>query len=179
MNMGRVCFVCNSPHRSEYDKMRLDGKSIKEIHAFSHNTYNENHLEYFHFQKHFMNHVTVLVDEQVKASKLRDQVVKEYIKKDIEIARQLHKNLEIVADKIDEKSKNMDNPNDEEMFLKFATESRMIIDQFLKWGEKLSLQETDEDVFDKILKCMANFPPDLIQQFIERWKTYGQNIKIS
>lgn len=173
--MGRICWICNSPHRSEYDQMRLNNKSVQEIYLYSHNKYQENHLKYYHFQKHFQNHIEVLVNEQEKSSKLRDQYVKEIIKKSIDIGRRLQRNLEIVTKKVEEKAENMDNPIAEEMFLKFVGESRLIIEQFLKWTSKLELEESSEDTMKKIMKCMESFPPDLIEQFIEKWKTYGQN----
>ena len=175
IRLGRICFICNSPHRAEYDQMKLDGKPIKEIHAYSHNQYQENHLEYYHFQKHFANHVEVLVREQEKAGKLRDQYVKEVIKKSIDIGRRLQRNLELVTDKIEEKAQHMDNPIAEEMFLKFVGESRLIIEQFLKWTSKLDLEESSEDTMKKIMYCLQDFSPDLIEKFIERWKSYGQH----
>jgi hypothetical protein len=57
-NIGRICWVCNSIHCKEYDDMRLNGKPISIIYAYSHNQYHENNLRYFHFQKHFQNHLT-------------------------------------------------------------------------------------------------------------------------
>lgn len=171
--MGRSCFICNSPNLAEYNKMRLEGIPIKEIFAYSQNKYNEKHLRYHHFQKHFSTHVEELVETQVKASRIRDEYVKTVIKKDMEIVKRMSRNLEIVADKIEEKAANMDNPVAEEMFLKFATEGRMIIEQYLKWGSKVQLQDTTQDVFNRVIECMIDFPSELISKFIERWKEIG------
>ena len=171
--MGRACYVCNSANRAEYDKMRLEGKPITEIFYYAVNSKNEKHLRYHHFQKHFENHVELLVDQQTKASKLRDEYVKRVIKTDMEVVQQLHKNLQYVSDRIDEKAEQLENPIAEEMFLKFVAEARMIIDQYLKWGAKMHIGETEEDIEKKIMKCIEGFPPDLIQKFIERWESYG------
>lgn len=38
--------------------MRLEGKPISQIFIYSQNKYNEKCLRYFHFQKHFQNHLT-------------------------------------------------------------------------------------------------------------------------
>jgi hypothetical protein len=57
--MGRICLVCNSSHRQEYDNMRLEGKSVKDVYYFATNMYHEN-LRYYHFQKHFQNHLGVI-----------------------------------------------------------------------------------------------------------------------
>jgi hypothetical protein len=172
--MGRVCFVCISPNRTEYDEMRINGRSIKDITAYARDVKGESNLEYHHFQKHLTNHVQVLVNESVKASRLRDQVVKEVIKKDIEIIKTFSNNLENVTKKVEIISKEMDSLENIErhgkMFLDFAGESRMIIEQFLKWGSKLNVQDTSSDTFNTIIKCMFDFPPELLAKFAERWK---------
>lgn len=177
--MGRVCYVCISPNRAEYDEMRVNGKSIKDITAYAKDVKGEGHLEYHHFQKHLTNHVQVLVNESVKASRLRDKVVKEVISKDMEIIRTFSNNLENVTKKVETISKEMDNLENIEkygkMFLEFAAESRMIIEQFLKWGNKLNLQDTSSDVFDTIIKCMFDFPPELLSKFAERWKKINES----
>jgi hypothetical protein len=177
--MGRVCFVCISPNRTEYDNMRIEGKSIKDIAKFAKDVRGEVHLEYHHFQKHLTNHVQVLVNESVKASRLRDQVVKEVIKKDIEIIKTFSNNLETVTKKVETISKEMDSLENIErhgkMFLDFIGESRMIIEQFLKWGSKLNVQDTSSDTFDTIIKCMHDFPPELLSKFAERWKAINDS----
>lgn len=171
--MGRSCIVCSSPHLSEYNKLRVDGMAITDIERLAHEKYQENHIQYHNFQKHFTNDLEVIINEQAKANKLREQVVKENIKKDIEIARRLTQNLEIVADKIDEyANKKIDDPDELELLLKFMGESRMIIEQFLKWSAKLEIRQDDTDTFTKIMKCIEDFPPDLIAKFAERWKDY-------
>jgi ribonucleotide reductase alpha subunit len=171
--MGRTCYICNSVHREEYDKLRLSGKPVKEIYLISQNTYHENNLRYWHFQKHFMNHLEALVNESVKANRLRDQYIKEVVKKDMDILRMFSKSLDIVTEKLLEKAEHLDNPVEEEMYLRFAAEQRMLIEQYLKWGSKLQIQDTSEDTFRKILRCMEDFPVDLIAKFTERWKEYG------
>ena len=45
--------------------MRLDGKSVKSIVEFAYEMYHENNLKYYHFQKHFQNHLGI-VDKAVR-----------------------------------------------------------------------------------------------------------------
>jgi hypothetical protein len=173
--MGRSCMVCGSPHKTEYDKLRVEGTPIKDIAELAQNKYGEKHLAYHCFQRHFADDLEIVINEQVKASKLREQVVKENIKKDIEIAKMLTKNLGIVADKIEEyANKDIDTIDDLELLLKFMGESRLIIEQFLKWSAKLEIRVDDTDTFTKIMKCIEDFPADLIAKFAERWKDYGK-----
>lgn len=127
-----------------------------------------------------MNHVEVLVNESVKASKLRDQYIKEVVKKDMDILRMFSKSLDIVTENLLAKAEHLDNPLEEEMYLRFAAEQRLLIEQYLKWGSKLQIQDTSEDTFRKILKCMEDFPIDLIAKFSERWNEDGRpNIQSS
>lgn len=55
--MGRICYICTNSHSQEYDNMRLNGKPIIEIYKYSQSKYNESNLRYWHFQKHFENHL--------------------------------------------------------------------------------------------------------------------------
>ena len=56
------------------------------------------------------------------------------------------------------------------MFVKLTTECRMIIEQFLKWSNKLDIQDTSEDLFNTIITCMADFPSEYLEKFAKRWK---------
>jgi hypothetical protein len=173
--MGRSCHVCASPNRTEYDKLRINGMQIKEIWKLAHQKYNETHLSYASFQGHFANDVEMLIDSQVKASKLREQVVKENIKKDIEIARRLTNNLEIISDKIEEYAEKENVTIDDlEVLIKLINQSSSIIELFLKWSAKLDIKVDDMDTFSKIMKCIEDFPPDLVAKFAERWKDFGK-----
>lgn len=179
--MGRSCFVCNSPHRSEYDQLRIDGMPVKDVwQKIALDKYGESHLQYHHFQKHCANHIEVIVSESVKANRLRDQVIKEVIKKDVEIIKTFSHNLELVADRVDTIAKEMDSleaiERHGELFIKFISESRQTIEQFLKWSAKLNVQDTNEDTFNIIIKCMYDFPPELLDKFAIRWKEKNESI---
>jgi hypothetical protein len=176
--MGRRCFVEMSPHLAEYEKMRMDGKPIQDIVKYSNEHYGELHLKYHHFQRHFQDHMQYVVTEGIKVSKLRDEVIKESIKKTIEVAKRIQRSLDIVADNVDTWAKKVeDNPADataNEMLLNYLNESRLIFEQALKWESKLNVADTGEETFSKIMKCLEDFPPDLIAKFADRWESYGK-----
>lgn len=176
--MGRKCIVEMSPHLSEYEKMRIDGINIQDILKFAHETYGENHLKYHHFQRHFQEHMSYVVTEGIKVSKLRDEAIKESIKKTIEVAKRIQRSMDIVADNVDTwATKVSDNPDNEvanEMLLNYLNESRLIFEQALKWESKLDVADTGEETFSKIMKCLEDFPPDLINKFIDRWENYNK-----
>ena len=177
--MGKICKICSSPHREEYDKMRLDGTSIKEITRVAHSKYGEIHLKYFNFQKHFANHVQTLVSETIKANQLRDKVVRETIKRDIEVVKTFSRNLELVTSRIDTISKEIESLEDikkyGKMLLNFLGEARLTIDQYLKFSNKLDIQDTSDDLFKKMMKCMYDFPPELLKKFSDRWNELNAN----
>lgn len=176
--MGRRCIVEMSPYLSEYEKMRMDGKSIKDILSYAHNEHKENYIKYYHMQRHFQDHMAYAVTEGIRVSKLRDEVIKESIKKTIEIAKRITKDLEIVADAVDVWSdKVADNPEDDlanERLLQYLEESRHIFEQYFKWQKDLDVQDTGEETFAKIMKCIEDFPADLVSKFAERWKNYNK-----
>jgi len=180
--MGRSCFVCGSPHMEEYNKLRIEGMPVKQIWKdIALGKYQENHLQYHHFQKHCANHIELLINEAVKANRLRDQVVKEVIKKDIEVVKTFSHNLEMVTGNVDKIAKEMDDLDSimkyGEMFVKLTTESRMIIEQFLRWSSKLNIQDTSTDTFNLIIKCMYDFPSELLDKFSKRWKEQNEQSK--
>jgi predicted nucleic acid-binding Zn-ribbon protein len=179
--MGRHCIVETSPHISEYEKMRMDGKAIQDILKYSNETYNETHLKYHHFQRHFQDHMAYIVTEGIKVSQLRDQVIKESIKKTIEIAKRITRDLEIVAEGVDVWADRVDkNPDDDNAHVKlmeYLEESRLIFEQFLKWEAKLDVIDTGEETFTKIMKCIEDFPPDLISKFSDRWEHYDRDYR--
>jgi hypothetical protein len=174
--LGRYCFVCASAHKVEYNKLRSEGMQVRKVMDYAHATYPEDmHLKYYHFQKHFQNDLDLIVNEQVNNSKLREKIVTEAIKKDIEIAKRLTANLEIIDDRMEAlANKELLLKEDQELLLKYMGESRLIIEQFLKWSSKLEIKSDDTDTFTKIMKCIEDFPPDLIAKFAERWKDYGK-----
>lgn len=168
-----------SPHLAEYEKMRMDNKPIQDIVNYANTHYGETYLKYYHFQRHFADHMAYVVTEGVKVSKLRDEVIKESIKKTIEIAKRIQRDLDIVADAVDTwADKVADNPNDEianDRLLAYLEESRHIFDQALKWEEKLDVSDTGEETFAKIMNCIEDFPADLIAKFADRWQHYDKD----
>jgi len=177
--MGRICKICSSPHHKEYDKLRLEGTSIKDIVRIAYTKHSEKHLKYFNFQKHFANHVETLVSETIKANQLRDKVVRETIKRDIEIVKTFSRNLQLVTNRVETISKEIRSLEDikqyGELFLKFVGEARYSIEQYLKWSTKLEIQETTDDLFHRIIRCMHDFPPEYLEKFASRWEQ--QNAK--
>ena len=174
--MGRVCNVCRSLHRTEYEHMRfVERKSIKEIQEYAKEKYGED-IGYYSFVRHFNNHVEVYLNELRKSSQLRQKVLRESIRKDIQIAQRLTRNLEICSNKIESLVQSASLSKDEEkVLLDYLAETRLIIEELLKWSSKIQLEPAKEDIFTRILYCMEDFPPELIEKFRERWENFGSS----
>lgn len=169
------CRVCLSPYREIYDELRLkQNKTIKEIWIIATTKYNDP-IGYYSFVRHF-EHLEKEKDSLIQYSKVRDQIVKESIEKDIEAAKRIRANLQICAERIEKYAKQESLTREEEKsLLEFIHESTLLIEQLLKWGEKLNIQPAPTDIFQRILDCMKDFPPELIDKFAERWNKYESN----
>ena len=65
-------------------------------------------------------------------------------------------------------------PEEEKLLLSYLAETRLIIEELLRWSEKLELEEEKEPLVEKIIHCMRDFPPELIEKFLERWEEYDK-----
>jgi len=174
LNM-KTCKLCLSPNRVEYEEMRFKkNKSIKEIWTYASSVKGEN-INYYVFQRHFYKMMDGL-DAVHKSSKLRNDIIEEEIKKDIEISQRLRRNLEICADNIEKYAKRDDlTVEEEKSLLDFIGKTSLIIDELLKWSKQLDFKPKSEDIFEKILYCIHDFPEHLIEKFKERWSSYGSS----
>ena len=168
----RTCKVCNSPHVEEYNRMRFqENRDIKEIWMYAKQKYNEP-FSYYSLRRHFQ-HVKREMDYLKRSSKLRQKIVEEEIKRDIVIAEQLRRNLEICAKHIEKyASKDQLTREEEKSLINFIHQSNLIIEELLKWGKQLKLQPKTENIFERIMYCMRDFPPELLAKFEERWNSY-------
>ena len=175
----RRCKVCNSPHRVEYEQMYLDkGMYVKDIWRYAVTKYGEN-ISYPAFSRHFRYHVKQALEIQKKLDRERQALIRKYLQKDLYIAEKLSDHLEEIEERIAEKCRKKElSPQEEKMLLKWLEEARLTIDQILRWRDKLEFPEISaEDIGDKIVECMKDFPPELIEKFLERWKQYVESRK--
>jgi DNA repair exonuclease SbcCD ATPase subunit len=175
--MTGKCKVCSSPHREEYERLRLrEKKTYMELSEIAATKYGE-FIHWTAFRRHMTRHCLPYIEHEIKTNKLRKEIIQAQIKKDILIAQQLTEALEICRNKIQEKlQKEQLDETDEKLLLEYIEEARLIIEALLKWSKELKFEETSEqDLERRIIECIKDFPPDLIQLFLERWKSYGSN----
>jgi len=170
-----TCKVCMSIHRQEYERLKLEKHMTNvAISKYAKEKYNED-IPHWTFAYHFKAHCQPYIESLVKSSRYRKEVVRAQIKKDIVIARQLTKNLEICADKIREKLHKGELTKDEEkLLLDYLAETRLTIEELLRWSEKLKLEEEEPTTLERIVNCMKDFPPEYIELFLKRWEEHEE-----
>lgn len=151
-------------------------KSIKEIWIYASKQYNEG-ISYHSFQRHF-RHAQRFVEEVKKASRLRQKVIEESIKKDVEIANRIERNLEICDSIINEKTESIKEgkelkPEDIKILFNGLTETRYIIDQLLRWQKQLNMEPKESEVEERIMYAIDGFSVEDRKKFLERWESYG------
>ena len=171
--MGKSCHVCLSSNRAIYDKLRMEGREVKLIWRLSKTDYKDNinlHSFYYHFQNHLEN----IIEEGVKASKFREKQIEKEIYQSIEAAMALRQNLVLSNKQLEMLKDKMDDPEVRKEIRDIMFKSNQTIELILRFIDKLQSRPKDstENVFEKIIFCMKDFPPELILKFTERWKDY-------
>jgi len=160
-----------SPYRDEYEKMRFEqGRTIKEIWELSQSRGEK--IGYYAFQRYFKKMEDEL-DTIKKSSKLRQKIIQEQLKKDIEISQRITRNLQIcdrlITPLIEKETLTKE---DAKILFEAMTETRLIIDQLLKWHKELNITPKESDIEKRIMYCLKDFPVDLKKKFLERWNMY-------
>jgi hypothetical protein len=165
--VGRRCLCCDSLYEDEYSKLYGMGKKVSEILEYSRgkgDTFSYNSLVR-HLKLHSRN-------KQVSNREDRDKLLKEELGSSVNIIRKLNKNLEVCSSRIDSLLEGS-SPNSE--LLKFLGETRMTIQTLRNFMKDFNIKEIDqkEDIFNRMLYCMHDFPPDIIEKFSTRWNEYN------
>jgi len=177
--MGRDCVICLSPHRVEYEKMRVEKRMrIKDIWLYAKCKHNET-FSYSAILRHMRNHVQSLIEEQKKAVRLRKKHIEQEIQRDIAIASNITKNLQICNDQIKRIRERLETEGLSkelgDIALKWLGESRLIIELLLRWSDKIKPElEGKEDIEDRLYYALKDLPFDYIEQVKKRWDEWKQ-----
>jgi len=171
--MGRRCKVCDSIHLAEYNKLFHKGWEIKEIWRKAITENNET-FSYESMRRHFRNDVEGVLEAHKKADKLRKQILEEEIKKDIIVAQQIRNDLELLNDMLNKIKDNIDDRGSREEILKIISKIHDTLELLLRFADQIQFKPriSEEAIYEKVVKCMFDFPTDLIIKFMERWKKY-------
>lgn len=186
--MGRACFLCNDPHRVEYEQVYLKTRSYKKTWQYAVRRYNTD-IGYHVFRNHLKNHFKDIVDIGKESSKLRREVIKDDIHDEIQMSKALKRNLNFLIEIID-KLKNkaqvaldrneIDMSQDEidnckdivKTSLDVIYKINQTIELMLRFSDKLEIEaENDPDtLFAKLMDCMDGVPIEYIEIFAKKWK---------
>jgi len=159
----------------EYEKMYLQGTPMLQIQKYAEAQYGEKY-SYSTLQRHFSKHVKPVVEAKLKTARAHEEYIKAQIRKDIEIAKRLTRNLQILDDKIKEfldAGESLD-PKEKQVLLQYLAEIRQTIELLLKWSDRIQTEPLDEEeIFERILYCLQDLGPEQLKQFKKRWVEYN------
>jgi len=111
-----------------------------------------------------------VIEATKEASKLREKEVEKEIYKTIDAAKILRRNL----DRCNEQFEQLRDVRDKTIraeIRKIINLSNDTLSLILRFLDKIQIKPkiTEEDIFEKIVHCMKDFPPDLIIKFTQAW----------
>jgi len=122
------------------------------------------------------NHVQAVIDEGIKSSKMRQDVIEDEVWKTIEISKNLRRNIERLQDLLDGKMKalDIDNKDDRKIVMDLMKEARMLYELLLRYDEKIDIKEdiNVDSIYDRVIECMieAGIPDEYLYKFNLAWK---------
>ncbi len=168
----RTCNTCKSPFCGEIDGMILAGWDNKEIYRYLLGKYPGQVIpSYDSICNHARKHVKDEISRALKNSKQRDKIIREEIRGSIEAVEQLKRNLKMVSDMLKEIfSDGLEDRNARKELANLIGTANETINLLLKYQEKVDQKVLSEDeIFDKLMRCVYDFPEEYVNKMIERW----------
>jgi len=169
------CKICKCPYRKELEELYLSGMTIKDVKRYAEKKYNLNY-SYKSYWNHMTKHIKELINREVESNKLREKIVKEEVYKQIEISKNLRKNIESLQSIINKRLENISKDSDLSILLALLREARQLYELLLRYDEKIDLKpEVDKDeLYNKIIECFLKIkiPNEYIVRFQEEWNKY-------
>ncbi len=173
----KSCETCISPYLAEVDGMIEAGWKVKEVFRFLKGRYPDEVVpSYDSLLNHRRNHVEGVINRAVASSRRRQKTIRKEIKSSISSAEQLAQNLHMLSSSLDHLWSNWDTDNPQIRVLTgLITSVNKTIELLLKFNKEITeADESAEDVFDKLMFCIRDFPSELVNTVVERWQNYVQ-----
>ena len=174
--MPKLCKLCYSPHRLEYEAMFMKGSTLVDIQKYAKEKYGEEY-SYSTVQRHFQKHVKEIVEKRLKSELAHSEYLKTKLKENLQVAERLVRNLRICDEQLQAAIQvGVSNltPDEKKILLQYIAEIRQTVELLLRWSEKIQTEPLkEEDIFERILFCLQDFPPELIQKFKARWVEFN------
>ena len=170
------CKIGYSPHADEYENLRFDGhKTLEEIVEYADRTYNET-FSTMTLSRHF-HHTERYIKTIKDNSVIRNKKIEAEIKRDIQAAQTLTKNLEICSDMIkqhvDQLRESGEFDSKSESSLRgWLAEVRQTIELALKWSKEINKDTTKaEQEYDvlmrRVSKALEVLPQEMQSLFLK------------
>lgn len=165
------CYVCSDPHRKEIEEYFLKTKNVKYTLEWAKNNF-DTKITYYSLYKHIKNHFVSIIEASKKASKLRTEVIKRDIYQDLEISKTLTTNLKRLNEQLE--SLQPDSSKSRSEIRNIITKINSTIELILKFKSDLDLEtiSSEEELENKILYCIEDFPVEYKEIFLKRWDMY-------
>lgn len=175
----RSCNTCESQYVDEIDSMIMAGWKFKEIYRYLKGKYpdDEKLPSYDSIKYHARNHVEGVINRAATSSRARKKAIEKEIKSSISSAEQLRKNLHYISQALIEFWENRDpgDTKDIKDLSKLITTANKTVELLLKFQSQIQDKgESTEDVYERLMFCLHDFPADKIDLVIERWEKYGK-----
>ena len=176
--MARQCKIDISPHRTEYEDLRLNKKmTYRDIKQIAKNKYNEE-LSMSCIARHFRDHVESYIDERIKSSKLRERYVKERLKEHINASINIVKTINMLNEQLLQVEKDMSDPKARKEMRDIARTLDSVLQTALRYKNEIKPveEEQETDVYDRLLWALqeAHIPVEYIKQIKDKWDEYDK-----
>jgi hypothetical protein len=176
--MGRQSHVEKSPFLDEIIQCLEKGWSYKEIYRYLKARYSGERIPSYYSIRNFGRKWTREIRKAVALDEKRQSIISREVRSSVLAAQQLRKNLEMCAQGLEALWSEWLKTRD---YLKLRDLTNLItstnrsIELLLKFQEEISEMPLSEDeILDRLLYCIRDFPPDLVTKFRERWEEYGR-----
>jgi len=171
----RNCDTCRSEFVKEIDQLILSGWTYKEILRHLKTKYPDKVIpSYDSLREHGKNHVHAMIERGVESNKEREKMIKKEIQSTIIAIKQLNRNLQMTSEGLEQvwsewsRSKS---PSALRQLGDLITNTNKSIELLLKFSDQVTKGVlTEEEIFDKIMFCIRDFPPEYIKMFRDRWE---------
>lgn len=175
--MPRVCDTCKSPYLLEVDEMVLAGWDVKEIQRVLKSKYPGNKLpSYDSLRNHARLHVEDVIDRGVESNTALKRQIRNEVKASILAATQLRKNLSIASEGLDQLWSEFIHTRDTRQLKQIGTligQVNKSIELLLKFQKEISQSQlTEDEVFERIMYCISEFPTEYVIKFKEKWEEF-------
>jgi len=170
----KQCRICVSPWLDEIDEYVTANKfkTIQALYDFMCRKYGPKFDISYHTMRRHVNHTKKELQWGVEASRFREQAIKDQIYKDIETVKITRNNLGILNKQLSEAEVDLSDPIDRKEVRDIIRMINDTVGLLLKYSDKIQHKSefSEEDLVQKMITCMKEFPMDLQMKFITKWK---------